>query len=257
MTDQYNQLAGLRALWEVCRQCSLGEYRSQTGNPLITGEGALGGIMFIGLGPTKADEDAGRCFVGERGSENKILRDTLQHVGITSHSYLAYCVACRSCAQASNKEGQPLMSRNGQPFIRDCPPTAQQLQACLPRLQSEIYIVDPVLIVALGSEVAGLLLHRSVPQSDCGSLHTLTIPGASHVAVLTDKKKQWLRKVKGAWVSPIAQNKVEYSCLVCLSPGDVARKLEDRRPGNPTDLFVETIGLAKVLYERYLTEVRT
>jgi len=256
VTDFRKTLPELRAQWDLCRGCSLGAYREQTGGSLVMGEGAPGGVMVIGAGPARGEETAGRCFVDERGSEGQVVRDTLERAGLTSHVYLAYCVSCRACAQAFSSEGQPLMNFNGKPYIRDQPPTKQQLLACAPRLYEEIYLVDPVLIVTLGQEAAEMLLHRTVsPHSECGSVHTARIPGAAHVASITEKKKQWLRKVRGTWVSPVAQNYVEYSCLICLSPADVLRSVEDRRYKNPTDEFVNTIGLARVIYDRYLKEV--
>jgi hypothetical protein len=100
------------------------------------------------------------------------------------------------------------------------------------------------------------MLHRAVTiTSECGNAYVVKIPGAATVPQLTEKRQQWLRKVKKQWVMPTAQNYVEYHCVLNLHPAYVLRNLKDERPGNPAERFFETMKLVKKVYLKYLREV--
>ena len=145
---------------------------------------------------------------------------------------------------------------DGQPQIGDQAPTTMQVQACSARLYEEIYLVDPVLIVTLGGGAAEAMLHRAVTiTSECGNPHVVRIPGAAYIPQLTEKRQQWLRKVKKQWVMPVMQNYVEYHCILNFHPAYVLRNLKDERPGNPAQRFFETMKLVKKVYLKYLQEV--
>lgn len=251
--DVNKTLPVLNAQWQQCQNCELGVHRAQEGGSFVFGEGVPGGILFLGEGPGRDEENSGRPFVGKSG---QVLRDTLKDNGMEHVAYITNCVTCRSCAQAYDSEGHPRVNDRGQPIIRDQPPTPNQVVQCSPRLFEEIYMVDPVLIVALGGTAAEFLLHRSVSITvETGTMHVARIPGATHQAMLTEKKQQWLRKVRGAWVSPTTQSQVEYACILNLHPSYVLRNIGDERPGNPTEKFMETMKFVKNVYDMYINEV--
>lgn len=213
--------------------------------------------MFIGEGPGTAEEMQGAPFVGLSG---KLLRQVIERLGLTNY-FIANCVACRSCAQAYNSEGQPIMRKNRatgsmEPLIKDQAPNPQQIAACLPRLHELIYLVDPIIIVALGGEAAKTLRGKAISiTSERGQTEAISIPGAWNIPVLTEKRKVWLRKVKGEMVMPTTQNSVRYLMLPTIHPAYVLRYAGDKRPGNPTQRFVEDIKKAVAVYDRYMLEV--
>jgi len=243
----------LRAEWETCRACDLGPYRQDVGGAFVFGEGVPGAIMLVGEGPGETEEKEGRPFVGYSG---EILRQVLSDLRMQSMVYITNCVCCRSCAQAYDSEGKPVVKGNGKPRIEDRSPGAQQVQACLPRLYEEVYLVDPVVVVPLGATAAEVLLKKPVAiLSECGSVKTMRIPGAGYLPQFTEKKREWRHRIRKEWVAPVAQNQVEYLCIPCLHPAHVARNLEDRRPGAPPEQFVKALQLARDVYEKYMNEI--
>lgn len=254
--DYRKSLSVLRSEWEGCTKCNLGEQRFATGGAFVFGEGAPGGIMFIGEGPGVDEEKIGRPFIGRSG---RVLRYAIQRLGIDRY-YITNVVNCRSCAQAYDNEGQPRYWKNRDgtlvPVIRDETPTPAQMAACLPRLFEEIYLVDPVLIVALGGAAAEVLAHRSIRiQAESGATVAIKVPGAGRRAVLTEKKKVWIRKVKGTLLMPHTQNEVEYLMLPLIHPAFVMRKKSDERWKNPVQVFAEGMKKAALIYDRYMFEV--
>lgn len=254
--DYRKSLAALRGEWEHCTKCSLGVYREAVGGKFVFGEGTCGGIMFVGEGPGATEEKEGRPFVGKSGH---VLRHALTKLGV-DRVYVSNIVACRSCGPSYDREGNAQTHRdrlgNYVPRIEDKPPTTEQMNACLPRLYEEIYLVDPLIIVALGAPAAKMLAQKAVPIVDeSGTTMAITIPGAGSRPVLTAKKGLWARKTKGAIVAPYVQNQVHYLMMPLLHPAYVARKSEDRRWRNPVQIFAEGIRKAAHVYERYMLEV--
>lgn len=213
--------------------------------------------MFIGEGPGRVEEEMGRPFVGPSG---KVLRRVIDRLGIQDY-YITNCVACRSCAQAYNSEGQAITRKNRrtgelEPLIVDQAPNPSQIQACLPRLHELIYLVDPVIIVALGAEAAKTLRGRSVSiLSERGNTEAIRIPGAWFKPRLTEKKKVWVRKIRGEVIMPTEQNEVRYLMIPTIHPAYVLRFHSDRRKGNPLETFVEDVKKAVAIYDRYMLEV--
>ena len=210
--------------------------------------------MFVGDAPTKADEREGRPFMDEAGYQ--VLREAVKKLGLEHDAYYTNGTACRGCAQHYDSEGQPSVGRDGSPFIIDQTPSPVQLAACRPRLEEEIYLVDPLIVVALGGAVAGHLLKRSVSVlAENGTTHSLSIPGAGVVPKLTEKKKRWVRVVKGQVSTPVQQNMVDYICVVCLHPNYVLSNITDKRPGNPTEAFMNSLKLVRDVYRRLEAEL--
>ena len=109
-----------------CRKCKL--YTNRTNVVIGTGN-KKAEIMFIGEGPG-ADEDAsGIPFVGKAG---KLMNMAFRGVGIDREKvYIANIVKCR-----------PPSNRN---------PEDEEAEACLDYLRSQVMLVDPKIIVLLGS----------------------------------------------------------------------------------------------------------
>jgi len=249
--DARRELADLNAEWETCTKCELGERRQLVGGKFVAGEGAPRGIMFIGEGPGRTEEAYGRPFVGRSG---KLLREVLRRLNILDVSYITNIVACRSCKQEVDANGQPVLRQVrgvSLPKYKDQPPLPAHINACLPRLYEEIYIVDPLLIVTLGATAAATLMKRPVSiLNEAGHETHIEIPGVTQVPVLTEKKGQWLRKVRGQLVAPTTRNMVRYLCIPTLHPAFVARSAADHAENSPMRRFFAHIKSAASDYIR-------
>lgn len=258
MPDFRYSLQAVKDAWEACTNCSLGVRRKQVDGQFVFGEGVPRGLMFIGEGPGANEEEAGRPFVGQSG---KVLRTVIDKLGLSSCSYITNIVTCRSCSPAYNTEGQPIMRfdrrlKEHVQMIKDEEPSPVQIAACLPRLYEEIYLVDPVLIVCLGGTAAkAIVTERSFSiLGERGKTREISVPGAWSLPSLTDKKREWARKVKGEMRMPTEQNLVRYLMLPTLHPAYVLRRKEDRSFRNPLEVFLDDMKQAAGIYDRYMFE---
>jgi len=246
-------LTDLRDEWESCTKCELGVRREAVGGEFVFGEGVEGGIMLIGEGPGKVEEEEGKPFIGPSGQ--KVLRPILEHLKMHD-CYITNVVACRSCSEVTDAMGQPLM-HGGQPSFKDEPPTKAQMDACLPRLWEEIYLVDPIVIVSLGAKAAEALSkgHISITK-ERGLTREIEVPGNWRAPVLTAKKQVWVRKEKGVLRCPTVQNMVRYILVPTLHPAYVLRKFSDKGPKSPLRVFGEDLSTAKRIRDFILEESR-
>lgn len=213
--------------------------------------------MFIGEGPGRFEEEAGEPFVGKSG---ELLRKVLTKLKFEDY-YLTNLVACRSCEAVIDPDtNTPKMrkGKGGKPdeiVYRDVVPTPTQIQACAARLYEEIYLVDPVVIVALGVTAAEFLTGRSVSITrERGNTVQIEIPGATNRPVLTDKKQVWGRKVHGVYQLPTETNMVTYTTVLSMHPSYVTRKENDLGLNSPIKQFVADIRAAVKIYEKHLVE---
>ncbi len=257
MTDARKTLPMLAHEWAGCTKCDLSTHRDANNGQIVFGEGRQRGILFIGEGPGRDEEAYGRPFIGKSG---QLLRRFLDHYRIKNY-YITNVVACRSCAPRLDGAGNVMFSRgfnNSPPRVKyqDQPPTKEQTAACAPRVYEEIYMADPVLIVALGGEAASFLKGSSVKITQSrGAPMEIEIPGAGRRAVLSEKKREWLRKIKGEWVQPVTQSTVRYMMVPTLHPSFVLRNQHDENSDNAFLQFAKDIVTAKNIYNRYHIEV--
>jgi DNA polymerase len=121
-----------------CRKCELGTLRHNA----VPGEGnPQARIAFVGEGPG-ADEDAqGRPFVGRAG---QLLDKIIKAMGLKREDvYICNVIKCRP------------------PENRD--PKPEEIINCLPYLQSQLELIRPEIIVALGAHAARSLLNNNLP----------------------------------------------------------------------------------------------
>jgi len=256
--DYKKSLAQLRTEWQDCTKCDLGTRRVEEEGVFVFGEGMPRGIMFIGEGPGVEEESSGRPFVGRSGA---LLRGVIEQLHIVNY-YITNIVCCRSCKQAVTAEGEPIFRYNkvfgdNRPLFRDTIPSPLQIAACLPRLYEEIYLVDPIYIVALGGEALKTLTIGRPPKGitdERGKPREVEIPGAGFVPILTSKKQQWQHKVKGELVQKMQQGVTKYTVTPTYHPAYALRNEKDRRVGNPTDCFLQDISLVAKAYNKYMKE---
>jgi len=254
--DARKKLSVLQAEWERCVACDLGKYRQAEGGAFVFGEGLPRGVMFVGEGPGWIEEREGRPFIGKSGA---LLRKIIDKVQV-SPCYLTNVVTCRSCQPATDALGNPLLvTRGGKQMVRmaDQVPPPQAVAACMPRLQEEIYLVDPIVIVTLGVAATSALTGRpfAITKERGEPLH-ISIPGAGFRPVLTEKKGVWRRKVHGEMVMPSEPNQVRYLVIPTLHPAFVLRNLGDQGAKSDSRKLISDIVFAKRIFERYQQELR-
>lgn len=212
--------------------------------------------MFVGEGPGWQEERDGHPFVGKAGG-GIILRRAISWLKIEDISYISNIVACRSCEQDTDGTGQPVFQeRRGVkiPKWKDVIPPKPSIDACMPRLQEEIYLVDPVLVVALGAPAAKALLGHTVTITiDRGEPQQFSIPGASRIPSLTAKKGVWRTGANGKLLTEPHQ--VRYLLIPTIHPAYVVRRVMDRGDKSPFQQFMQDLMKARKIYDRYMLEV--
>ena len=125
--DLPNNLDKLKDTAQKCFLCQLSKGRKN----VVFGEGnPKADLMFIGEGPGAVEDEMGRPFVGRSGELlTKIIETTLELK--REDLYIANIVKCR-----------PPMNRA---------PTEDEAKTCLPYLLKQIELIDPKIIVTLGS----------------------------------------------------------------------------------------------------------
>ncbi|MEJ5229432.1 MAG: uracil-DNA glycosylase [Pseudothermotoga sp.] len=120
-----------------CTACPLYATRTNT----VVGEGSLySPIMFVGEGPGEEEDKTGRPFVGKAG---QLLTKILESVDIKREDvYICNVVKCR-----------PPENRT---------PKQEEQKACGYFLLAQIMIVDPAVIVPLGSTALSFFLNQNL-----------------------------------------------------------------------------------------------
>ncbi|WP_201338737.1 uracil-DNA glycosylase [Nitratiruptor sp. YY08-13] len=122
-----DDLEELRKIVLSCHLCDL----SKTRKNVVFGEGnPHAKLMFVGEGPGATEDETGRPFVGRAG---QLLTKMIENVLEISRSdvFIANIVKCR-----------PPNNRV---------PTPEEVSKCIPYLFKQIEIINPKIIVALGS----------------------------------------------------------------------------------------------------------
>jgi DNA polymerase len=136
-------LAQIREIAAGCHACDLWK----TGTQTVFGAGsAKSQIMLVGEQPGNDEDLAGQPFVGPSG---KLLDRALEEAGID-----------RGLTYVTNVVKHFKWEPRGKRRIH-AKPNSQEINACLPWLQSEIRLVKPKLVVCLGATAAQSLLGRN------------------------------------------------------------------------------------------------
>jgi uracil-DNA glycosylase len=116
-----------------CTKCELHKNRTQA----VPGEGPYDArIMFVGEGPGQNEDEQGRPFVGAAG---KFLTELLESIGLKrSDVFITNIVKCR-----------PPNNRA---------PKKSETEACNPYLQSQIRLINPRIVCALGTPAITTLI---------------------------------------------------------------------------------------------------
>lgn len=132
-------LSKVESEWENCERCGLCDSREN----VVFGEGSGDADLFIiGEAPGEKEDAKGRPFVGPSGA---ILRRSLRAVGIgLSEVYITNRLACRPPKNRSPHKGE--------------------MEECQPRLNRQISLVRPRVVLLLGSYAARLCGIKSITK---------------------------------------------------------------------------------------------
>jgi uracil-DNA glycosylase len=158
-------LTGLREAATACRACPI----AHTGQQTVFGEGPPDArLLLVGEQAGDYEDREGRPFVGPAG---EVLDEALEAVGIhRPDTYITNVVKhFKWVAKGKRRLHQK--------------PNAREIGACLPWLDTEIDLIKPTVLLALGSTAAQALLGKEVRVTrDRGILLPTTRP-ATHAAV--------------------------------------------------------------------------
>lgn len=130
-----------------CEKCQLHENRTQ----IVIGDGTpQADILFVGEGPGRQEDKQGKPFVGRAG---ELLDELLDDIDLDREEvYITNIVLCRP------------------PNNRD--PEDQEIEKCTPYLDKHIDIIDPEVIVPLGSFATSYILNKyDLDDGNISSIH--------------------------------------------------------------------------------------
>ena len=132
MSEKWDDLQELHRKWKRCTACGLHEHRKST----VFGAGSSEPlIVIIGEAPGEYEDRDGSPFVGPSGV---LLDELLDHANVSTHEvYYLNLVLCRP------------------PENRD--PLASEIAACRERVDAQLRILDPPMILSLGRVAAQTL----------------------------------------------------------------------------------------------------
>jgi uracil-DNA glycosylase len=253
--DGRKSLARMWEQWGDCTRCSLGEIRSAEGKPVVAGTGAKGKILVVLRSPTWKTEEG----IPTDGEE--FLYALIRAYDAMEHIYVTYTTACRSCSPIIDEDtGQQKMrsTRRGLvPMYRDIPPSHEQRKACSDRLLEEVYLVDPVIVLACGDVAIQSLMGKAVSTASLvGNPTHFTVPGAGIRPRVTEKRQVWGRKFQGQMIYPTEPAPVSYLMIPTYEPEIALKATADHRPTSPAVQLKEHVREAVNLYTHSLDLTR-
>jgi uracil-DNA glycosylase family 4 len=138
-------LAALYERYKTCTRCPLGHSRIKfvfgVGNPDSE-------VLFIGEGPGYEEDRRGEPFVGKSG---QLLDKMMAAIGLSrkTNAYIANIVKCHPMTNPQTPEARG----------NDRPPSPEEVSTCSPILLQQIAIMQPRVIMTLGSPSTKMVLH--------------------------------------------------------------------------------------------------
>ncbi|HEX5034255.1 MAG TPA: UdgX family uracil-DNA binding protein [bacterium] len=158
--------ASLKAAAAKCRGCPLYRRATQT----VFGEGAMKAeVLLVGEQPGDQEDKAGKPFVGPAG---KMLEKALLEAGLR-----------RSEFYVTNAVKHFKWRPQGDKRIHE-KPNSGEITACKPWLKAELELIQPQILVCLGSTAAQAVLGRKVTiKRERGRFFPTTFAAATYVTV--------------------------------------------------------------------------
>ena len=131
------------AIAAACRKCEIGYQRKNN----VYGEGdPCAPLMVIGEGPGETEDRLGRPFVGRAG---ELLDKMIAAIGMAREDvYIANTVKCRPTLRDGDK-------------LRNRAPEPDEMANCRPYLDTQIDIIRPHVILAMGAPAAKSFLGKA------------------------------------------------------------------------------------------------
>jgi DNA polymerase len=139
-------LAEVEAEARACCRCNLAEDRT---NVAFSDGDPMSPLMLVGEGPGEQEDLQGKPFVGPAG---QLLDKILVAAGIGRNQvYICNVVKCRP----SNRPERPGYRAGGG---QNRPPTEDEIKSCFQWLEAQIALIQPKIILCLGSVAAQALI---------------------------------------------------------------------------------------------------
>jgi uracil-DNA glycosylase len=239
--------------WSSCQSCGLGKTREErivkdlrglqnTPSPVLATPSKK--ELFVLAGPVGEVEEA--TSEAWRSDKYRVLKEALEVLGISYH--LSHSLPCRPCAAQKEADGS-LVLRKGLPVWRDVEPPVDAYGACRGRALEEIYLVDPLLILMVGTTASRVLGVKAAAE-DRGKVFTVKVPGKTTTPSLTPKGA-WGRKVRGEFVRPTIPYEVDYPALLTVSLEDVHRYQGSTSVHREPMQFVKDLKYLKQMFNLY------
>lgn len=181
--NKVEALGWLQQSWNACRGCGLCEGR----NSVVFGYGNPNAqVMIVGEAPGENEDRTGLPFVGAAGqlldqylgysSAREDIRELIETINKNKKSNHADTdrKGLRNLLLDDFYFTNVVMCRP--PDNRD--PLPKELEACRPRLLEQIYLVDPIVIVAAGKIAATAVIGKKITiTQDRGEMFDVEIPG--------------------------------------------------------------------------------
>jgi len=179
MTSNWNKL---HAENFFCDRCHLSPDRSDNCN-VVTGRGKQSKLVFVGEAPGAEEDREGKPFYGRSG---KLLDKMLSEAKINrEHIYITNVVKCRPTV----KRGEKVVNR---------PPTPEEIQICKLWLYRELKLLQPRVVVTLGSIASKLLLKfQDGLGSHVGVAHEVSYIGLEDFVVVPCWHPSYILRSRG------------------------------------------------------------
>lgn len=144
-SDKAQALAALYEKYKGCVACKLGQSRIK----IVFGVGSPDSqVLFIGEGPGYEEDRRGEPFVGKAGQLLDKMMAAIQ-LDRKTNAYIANIVKCHPMANPQTPDARG----------NDRPPEPDEVDTCAPILLQQIAILQPKVIMTLGSPSSKMVLH--------------------------------------------------------------------------------------------------
>lgn len=148
MTEVFEKMEALKAQAIVCTDCELAETRLN----VVFGNGdPTSKLVIVAEGPSATDEHTLIPFSGPSG----VLLDEMLHANDLDRDeiWITNVIRCR----AAVREGHVIKNR---------PPKASEIKACSRWIDGELTLINPSIIVCMGSPAANTLIHKGFRMTE-------------------------------------------------------------------------------------------
>ena len=148
MTEVFEKMEALKAQAVVCTDCGLAETRLN----VVFGNGdPTSKLVIVAEGPSATDEHTLIPFSGPSG----VLLDEVLHANDLDRDeiWITNVIRCR----AAVRDGRVIKNR---------PPKAGEIKACSKWLDGELTLINPSVIICMGSPAANTLIHKGFRMTE-------------------------------------------------------------------------------------------